>query len=82
VAVGAHHAEAMPFSTRDAFARELTLRFVVGDPIRMRDVLFPLLQSGRLDPTTIISHRLPLAEAARGYELFHRRQATKVVLLP
>jgi threonine dehydrogenase-like Zn-dependent dehydrogenase len=82
VAVGAHHSEAMPFSTRQAFARELTLRFAVGDPIRTRGELLPLLQAGRLDPTAVISHRLPLAEARQGYQLFDRRVATKVVLIP
>ena len=28
------------------------------------------------------SHRLPLEEAAYGYELFDRREATKVLLIP
>lgn len=38
--------------------------------------------AGRIDPAPIVSHRLPLAEAARGYELFGSHRATKVVLLP
>jgi threonine dehydrogenase-like Zn-dependent dehydrogenase len=37
---------------------------------------------GRLDPLPIISHTLPLEEAPKGYELFDRREATKVVLKP
>ena len=37
---------------------------------------------GRIDPLPIISHTLPLAEAPKGYELFDRREATKVVLKP
>ncbi|MEA2555786.1 MAG: hypothetical protein QOI60_1117 [Actinomycetota bacterium] len=37
---------------------------------------------GRIDPSPLISHRLPLEEAAAGYELFDRREATKVVLRP
>jgi threonine dehydrogenase-like Zn-dependent dehydrogenase len=82
VAGGAHHSQAMPFPTKLAFGRELTLRFAVGDPIRMRDQLLPLLEAGRLDPTTIISHRLPLHKAIEGYQLFDTRQATKIVLLP
>ncbi|HZD18209.1 MAG TPA: zinc-binding dehydrogenase, partial [Actinomycetota bacterium] len=40
------------------------------------------LRAGRLDPTPLISHRLPLDEAARGYELFDSRQASKVLLFP
>jgi 2-desacetyl-2-hydroxyethyl bacteriochlorophyllide A dehydrogenase len=82
VVVGAHQAEAMPFSTRSAFGRELTLKFVVGDPISARDRIIALLEAGRLDPTQIISHRLPLAQAKAAYALFDRREAIKVVLLP
>jgi hypothetical protein len=41
-----------------------------------------LLAAGHLDPTPIVSHRIPLADAARGYELFCRHEATKVVLIP
>jgi threonine dehydrogenase-like Zn-dependent dehydrogenase len=40
------------------------------------------VSAGEIDPLPIISHRLPLAEAARGYELFDSKQATKVVLRP
>jgi threonine dehydrogenase-like Zn-dependent dehydrogenase len=40
------------------------------------------LAAGRLDPTPLVSHRLPLEEGPRGYDLFDRREATKVVLLP
>jgi threonine dehydrogenase-like Zn-dependent dehydrogenase len=29
-----------------------------------------------------VSHRLPLEEAARGYDLFDRHEATKVLLRP
>ncbi len=81
-AVGAHHSAAMPFPSGAAFGRELTLRFCVGNPIRWRDDLLPLIEAGRLDPTRIISHRLPLTQAEEGYQLFHRREASKVILLP
>jgi threonine dehydrogenase-like Zn-dependent dehydrogenase len=37
---------------------------------------------GRIDPMPIISHTLPLIDAPKGYELFDRREATKVVLKP
>lgn len=38
--------------------------------------------SGAIDPEPIVSHRLPLAEAAEGYRLFDSHEATKVVLIP
>ena len=41
-----------------------------------------LVKQGKMDPTMIISHTLPLDEALRGYEMFERREALKVVLKP
>ena len=40
------------------------------------------VRAGRIDPLPIISHRLSLDEAVKGYELFDAREATKVVLVP
>jgi threonine dehydrogenase-like Zn-dependent dehydrogenase len=40
------------------------------------------VRTGAIDPLPIISHVLPLDEAALGYELFDSRRATKVVLKP
>lgn len=82
VAVGAHKDEAVPFSTRDAFARELVLRFVVGDPIRVGSHVTELIRRAAVTPSIVVTHQLPLTEAATAYELFDRRIATKVILLP
>nr|MDT0656936.1 alcohol dehydrogenase catalytic domain-containing protein [Micromonospora sp. DSM 115978] len=81
VAVGAHHSTAMPFPTGAAFARELSLRFTVGDPIRLRDRVLSLVRSGRLDPQVVVSHRLALSSAPVGYDLLDRGAALKVVLV-
>jgi threonine dehydrogenase-like Zn-dependent dehydrogenase len=81
-AVGAHHDPAFPLDPGDAFGREVTLRFAVGDPIRWAGVLFAHLDAGRLDPARLVSHRLPLDEVADAYALFDRGEATKVLLLP
>jgi threonine dehydrogenase-like Zn-dependent dehydrogenase len=64
------------------FERELTLRFTIGDPTRDGAKLLAELASGRLDPTPVLTHRLPLEEAAEGYRLFDSREAVKVVLTP
>ena len=37
---------------------------------------------GTIDPAPLISHRLSLDAAPRGYELFARHEATKVLLRP
>jgi len=40
------------------------------------------VKEGRIDPTVIISHTLPLEDALHGYEMFARHEAMKVVLKP
>ena len=42
------------------------------------------IRSGRIDPTFVVTHRIPLSEAPKGYELFrfHQDEAIKVVLDP
>lgn len=82
VAVGTHTSEVLRFPVREAFAKELTLRFAVGDPIRSRNEVLGVVAEGRLDPTVVISHRMSLADAPRAYEMFDRREALKVVLTP
>ena len=40
--------------------------------------------AGKIDPSFIITHRLPLSEAAKGYQIFNNKeeQCVKVVLKP
>jgi threonine dehydrogenase-like Zn-dependent dehydrogenase len=46
--------------------------------------LLDMILDGKIDTTFLISHRLPLEEAARGYKMFKEQQneVTKVVLKP
>jgi threonine dehydrogenase-like Zn-dependent dehydrogenase len=46
--------------------------------------LLERIQNGEIDPSFIVTHRLPLDEAPRGYELFKQKQdgCLKVVLEP
>jgi threonine dehydrogenase-like Zn-dependent dehydrogenase len=66
------------------FLKNLTLKSGLVNPQRFVARLLPAIESGRLDPTEIITHRLPLADGVRGYQLFDRREdgALKVVLTP
>lgn len=80
--VGAHFEPDYPLNNALMFERELTLRFTIGDPSNDRERLLGLMAAGRLDPAQVVTHRLPLAEAAKGYRLFDAREATKVVLKP
>ena len=80
--VGAHFEPDYPLDNALMFERELTVRFSIGDPTADGDVLLARVASGEVDPTPIVTHRLPLAEADEAYRLFDSREATKVVLSP
>lgn len=41
-----------------------------------------LLASGRVDPTPLITHRLPLEDTARGFQLAIRGEALKIIIKP
>ena len=43
---------------------------------------YRLLVAGRLDPSPLVSHRLPLSRLAEGVALAGERRALKVLLLP
>jgi threonine dehydrogenase-like Zn-dependent dehydrogenase len=46
--------------------------------------LLALIQEGKIDPSFVISHHLPLEEAPEGYAMFRDKaeQCTKIVLKP
>ena len=44
--------------------------------------LLDLIAAGRLHPERIISHRMKLEEGPAAYEMFDRREATKIVMTP
>ncbi|MBD0335089.1 MAG: glutathione-dependent formaldehyde dehydrogenase, partial [Cyanobacteria bacterium Co-bin13] len=46
--------------------------------------LLERIQNGEIDPSFVISHRLPLEEAPHAYKIFRDKQenCTKVVLKP
>jgi threonine dehydrogenase-like Zn-dependent dehydrogenase len=65
------------------WSRAVRLQFAGICPVHAWwDRALSAVEAGRIDPLPIISHRLPLSDAAHGYELFESRQATKVVLTP
>jgi alcohol dehydrogenase len=67
-----------------AFRRDLTFRVGLANINAHIPRLASLIASGRLDPRPIISHVLPLDQAAHGYEIFdaHKEGAIKVLLKP
>jgi threonine dehydrogenase-like Zn-dependent dehydrogenase len=51
---------------------------------RFMPELLGYIADGRMKPHEIISHRMPLSEAANGYRIFDKREddCRKVVLTP
>jgi threonine dehydrogenase-like Zn-dependent dehydrogenase len=66
----------------DAFEKGLTFKMGQTHAQQHMPALLEHIQQGKLQPEVIISHRLPLADAARGYEMFEKKEdaCRKVVL--
>ncbi|HEX6600275.1 MAG TPA: zinc-dependent alcohol dehydrogenase [Gemmatimonadaceae bacterium] len=62
--------------------RSLTIRTGQCHVQRYMKPLLEHIQEGRIDPTFVITHHMPLSEAARGYEIFNDKvdNCEKIVL--
>ncbi len=83
-AAGVHTEPQHAFSPIEAYDKNLTYRTGRCPARAYIDRVLPLVRARAYDLAAIISHRLPLAEGVRGYELFAQRLdgCTKVVLEP
>ena len=83
VVVGLYAGETVELQLGVYWARALSVRFAGLCPVHAHwERAMQLLADGRVDPLPVVSHRLPLEEAPKGYELFDRREASKVLLHP
>ena len=83
-AVGVHTEPQFAFSPAEAYDKNLTYRAGRCPARHYMDRLLPLVESGKHDLRAVITHRLPLGEGVRGYELFANKLdgCVKVVLTP
>ena len=81
--VGVYGTERYELPMGMVWIRGLELRFsgMANVQAHWEDAL-AAIAGGRVDPSILITHRLPLERAEEGYELFASRQAMKVVLTP
>ncbi|MDR6935896.1 zinc-dependent alcohol dehydrogenase [Luteibacter sp. 3190] len=72
------------FLLGDAFDKGLTLAMGQTHVQKYLPELLDAIEDGRLQPDVIISHRMKLADAARGYDVFDAKKedCRKVVLTP
>ena len=68
----------------DAFDKGLTFKMGQTHVHAFLPDLLELIDKGHLSPEEIVTHHLSLEEAARGYEIFDKRQeeCRKVILVP
>ena len=83
--IGVYGGQVDPLPMMDLFDKQIQVRMGQANVKRWVPAILPLLQDG--DPLGLddfVTHRLPLDEAPRAYEMFQRKQdgAVKVVLQP
>jgi threonine dehydrogenase-like Zn-dependent dehydrogenase len=83
-AVGVHCSDRFPFSPVMAYDKNLTYRIGRAPARHYLKRMLSFAATTDHDLAAVISHRLPLKEGPRGYEIFARREegCTKVVLIP
>lgn len=81
---GVYGARYNAFPLGDIFNRNVNLRTGQAPVIPYMPKLYDMLVKGTVDPSDIITHRLPLVKAEYGYEVFDTRTdgCIKVVLKP
>jgi threonine dehydrogenase-like Zn-dependent dehydrogenase len=81
--IGVHSDQELELPLNTTFVKAIDLKFCgTANIIGRWDDALEMVATGVAHPDAIISHRLRLDDAVRGYELFERREALKVVLTP
>ena len=72
------------FPLGQIFDKGIKMRFGQSTPQRDIDELIGWVEQGKIKLDDIITHRLPLAEAPHGYDIFNKKEdnCVKVVLKP
>jgi 2-desacetyl-2-hydroxyethyl bacteriochlorophyllide A dehydrogenase len=65
-----------------AWLKGLTWRAGLANVICHVDRVLAMMAAGRLDPSPLVTHHMPLEEAAEAYAMYDRREALKIVLEP
>ena len=79
---GAYVEEELPMPVGDLWLRGIKMINGVANIVNYMDEVMALTEAGKLRPARIISHRMPMSQAAEAYEMFERHEATKILLDP
>jgi threonine dehydrogenase-like Zn-dependent dehydrogenase len=81
--IGVHSDQELELPLNTTFVKAIDLKFCgTANIIGRWDESMAMIVGGIAHPEAIISHRMKLDDGVRGYELFERREALKVVLTP
>jgi S-(hydroxymethyl)glutathione dehydrogenase/alcohol dehydrogenase len=83
-AVGMYTEPEFSFPMFQSFLRDISFKIGVCPVKRYMGKLLGMVSEGKMDPSMIITHTMPLDDAPRGYDIFHHRKENciKVVLKP
>jgi 2-desacetyl-2-hydroxyethyl bacteriochlorophyllide A dehydrogenase len=76
------YAEPVELHMGIVWIKALTLKSGHANVIKHLDPVLEALAADRLDPAALVTHHLPLDEAAEAYRIYDRREALKIVLRP
>lgn len=81
--IGVHSDQELVLPLNTTFVKAIDLKFCgTANIVGRWDGAMAMVSSGAAQPDAIISHRIKLDDGVRGYELFERREALKVVMTP
>jgi 2-desacetyl-2-hydroxyethyl bacteriochlorophyllide A dehydrogenase len=76
------YAERVPVHMGIVWIKALTLKTGQANVIGHVDRVLAMMAAGVLDPTPLVTHHMPLAEAEDAYAVYDRREALKIVMTP
>ncbi|MFD2924949.1 zinc-dependent alcohol dehydrogenase [Halobacillus naozhouensis] len=81
---GVYGTEANGFPIGDFFSRNVSLKMGQAPVIHLMPKLYDMIENNEFDPTDIITHRMSLEEAPKGYDIFDKKEDgnIKVILKP
>ncbi len=78
----APHGQCANFDLNNLFKYERRVIGTYSGALSEQAAVLALITSGRLDPTPLVSHTMPLDDFARGYRLAKERKALKILFTP
>lgn len=81
---GVYMTPASSYPLQEFFMRDIVVKHGQAPIIHLMPKIYEMIAEGLFDPTQIITHSLPLEEAAQAYEIFDKKEDKniKVVLKP